>query len=304
MSEETPPLPMIHEAILQMMEEVGHIGKDNKNSQQNYNFRGIDQVYSAIQPLFIKFRVYPTCRLLDMQREQRDTRQGGSLQHSVLSLRYRFTCAVDGSFIETDVIGEGMDSGDKASNKGMSVGYKYAIFQLLCIPTEAVDPDSESPEPAAKGKNADCIGVPTSGATQAKTTFNDDKKPTTPKADVKVNGIDVEKARAHLTSLKAKPDDKALLAAFAKLKEAEGGQGDAAPQAICELMSLYRKAMDECPAGLERSAEFLRKVPACQGSKTKTAELDKELQKMWDDGLIGEMTYTRAKSVIEAAATF
>ena len=186
MSEELPPqpaLPMIHDAILQMMEEVGSIGKDNKNTQQGYNFRGIDQVYSAIQPLFIKFRVYPTCRLLDMQREQRDTRQGGSLQHSVMTLRYRFTCAVDGSYIETDVIGEGMDSGDKASNKGMSVGYKYAIFQLLCIPTEAVDPDSESPEPAAKGK-----------AEQPKTTFNDDKKPTTPKADTKVNGIDVEKA--------------------------------------------------------------------------------------------------------------
>lgn len=298
MSEELPPqpaLPMIHDAILQMMEEVGSIGKDNKNTQQGYSFRGIDQVYSAIQPLFIKFRVYPTCRLLDMQREQRDTRQGGSLQHSVMTLRYRFTCAVDGSYIETDVIGEGMDSGDKASNKGMSVGYKYAIFQLLCIPTEAVDPDSESPEPAAKGKAA---------AETPKTTFNDDKKPTTPKPDAKVNGIDVEKARAHLTALKAKPDDKALLAAFAKLKDAEGGQGDAAPAAICELMMLYRKAMDECPAGMERSAEFLRKVPACQGSKAKMAELEKELLKMWDDGLVGEMTYTRAKSVIEAAATF
>lgn len=294
MSDELPAKPgqaMIHEAILQMMEEVGSIGKDHRNTQQGYAYRGIDQVYAAIQPLFVKFRVYPTCRVMDMQREQRDTRQGGSLQHSVLSLRYRFTCAVDGSYIETDVIGEGMDSGDKASNKGMSVGYKYAIFQLLCIPTEAVDPDADNPEPAAKGKQ------PSTGAPA--TSFNDDKKPTTPKADTKVNGIDVEKARAHLTALKAKPDDKALLAAYGKLREAAGGQGDAAPAAIVELMTLYRKAMDECPAGLERSAELLRKV-----GKTKADALAAELEKLWEDGMLGELTYTRAKTAIEAAATF
>lgn len=294
MSEELPAKAgqaMIHEAILQMMEEVGVIGKGEKNANLGYAYRGIEQVYKAIQPLFVKFRVYPTCRVMDMQREQRDTRQGGSLQHSVLSLRYRFTCAVDGSFIETDVIGEGMDSGDKASNKGMSVGYKYAIFQLLCIPTEAVDPDADNPEPAAKGKEP--------AKEQPKTSFNDDKKPTTPKADTKVNGIDVEKAKAHLTALKAKPDDKALLAAYGKLKEAAGGQGDAAPVAIVELMTLYRKAMDECPAGLERSAELLRKV-----GKAKADVLATELERLWEDGMLGELTYTRAKTAIEAAATF
>jgi len=35
-----------------------------------------------------------------------------------------------------------MDSGDKASNKAMSIAYKYACFQAFCIPIEA-DPDAE-----------------------------------------------------------------------------------------------------------------------------------------------------------------
>jgi hypothetical protein len=38
-----------------------------------------------------------------------------------------------------------MDSGDKASNKAMSVAMKYAMFQMFMIPTEEmVDPDGES----------------------------------------------------------------------------------------------------------------------------------------------------------------
>ncbi|MBR2681016.1 MAG: ERF family protein, partial [Exiguobacterium sp.] len=45
------------------------------------------------------------------------------------------------------VIGEGMDTGDKASNKAMSVGMKYAAFQLFMIPTEEmIDPDAECHE--------------------------------------------------------------------------------------------------------------------------------------------------------------
>ena len=39
-----------------------------------------------------------------------------------------------------------MDSGDKASNKCMSVAYKYSCFQILSIPTEetTADPDDET----------------------------------------------------------------------------------------------------------------------------------------------------------------
>lgn len=40
-----------------------------------------------------------------------------------------------------------MDSGDKASNKAMAIAYKYALFQVFCIPTEEMtDPDGESYE--------------------------------------------------------------------------------------------------------------------------------------------------------------
>ena len=40
-----------------------------------------------------------------------------------------------------------MDSGDKATNKAMAIAFKYACFQVFCIPTEEMtDPDGESHE--------------------------------------------------------------------------------------------------------------------------------------------------------------
>ena len=46
-----------------------------------------------------------------------------------------------------------MDSGDKASNKAMAIAHKYALLQLLTIPTEdEKDPDAESYEVKAKSQ--------------------------------------------------------------------------------------------------------------------------------------------------------
>lgn len=55
--------------------------------------------------------------------------------------------AEDGSFIETILPGEAMDSGDKGINKAMAIAYKYLCFQVFCIPVEDMDdPDAERPE--------------------------------------------------------------------------------------------------------------------------------------------------------------
>ena len=44
-----------------------------------------------------------------------------------------------------------MDSGDKSMNKAMSAAFKYACFQVFCIPTEEMhDSEEDSPEPTKK----------------------------------------------------------------------------------------------------------------------------------------------------------
>lgn len=143
-------MAQIHEAIAGIMGDVDAIGKTRKNTQQGYTFRGIDDVYFSVHPLFVKHGVFSVPRVVAERSEDRVTKSGSSLIYRVLTIEYTFF-SKDGSSVQATVIGEGMDSGDKASNKAMSVGHKYAILQMLAIPTdEPKDPEIDSPEVAPK----------------------------------------------------------------------------------------------------------------------------------------------------------
>lgn len=145
----------IYESIAAIMQEIPAIGKDKKNQQQGFKYRGIDDVMNALQPILAKNKVFVVPEVLEQSREERQTNKGGTLMYSVMRIKYSFY-AEDGTSVSAVVIGEGMDSGDKASNKAMSIAMKYAFFQVFCIPTEEMkDPDAETPEPStAKKKTA------------------------------------------------------------------------------------------------------------------------------------------------------
>jgi len=133
----------IFESINKTMEDVGAIGKNSKNPQQGFMYRGVDAVMNALNPAMIKNGIFVVPTVLEQTREERTTKNGGALIYSICKVKYTFY-AQDGSFIESVVIGEGMDSGDKSCNKAMSVAFKYACFQVFCIPTEEMkDPDAE-----------------------------------------------------------------------------------------------------------------------------------------------------------------
>ncbi len=135
----------IHEAIIAVMQEVGAVGKDCKNTQQGYQYRSIDAIYNRIHPLFARHGIYAAPTVIDQKRETGKTKSGGTLHYSILTVEYRFI-ATDGSSVSVTVVGEGMDSGDKASNKAMTAAHKYALCQVLHIPYDLVDSDRESPE--------------------------------------------------------------------------------------------------------------------------------------------------------------
>lgn len=138
----------IYETITAVMEDVGAIGKEQKNQQQGFMYRGIDDVMNALSPAFIKHRLFIVPEVLEQRREERQTTKGGNLIYSICRVKYTFYAA-DGSSISAVVVGEGMDSGDKASNKALAVAFKYACFQVFCIPTEEMkDPDAEYHETA------------------------------------------------------------------------------------------------------------------------------------------------------------
>ena len=145
--------PKIYAAICAVMEDVGAVTKSKRNTQgAGFMYRGIDDVMNALNPAMAKHKIFTVPEVLEQTREERLSKAGGNLTYSFCKIKYTFY-AEDGSNVEAVVIGEAMDSGDKATNKSMSIAFKYACFQVFCIPTEEmIDPDAEthSPSPVAK----------------------------------------------------------------------------------------------------------------------------------------------------------
>lgn len=136
--------PKIYGAISSVMSNIGAIEKEKTNSSQHFKYRGVDDVMNALQPELVANHIFVVPEVLEHKREERSTKGGGCLIYSILKMKYSFY-AEDGSNISAVVIGEGMDSGDKSSNKAMSVAFKYACFQVFCIPTEEMkDPDADA----------------------------------------------------------------------------------------------------------------------------------------------------------------
>jgi len=140
----------IYQAIAEIVGEIGAIEKSKRNQQQGFNYRGIDDFYNNLNPLFAKHGIFSVPEVLSGEREERQNKSGGLLLYSRLRIKYTFYAA-DGTNVSCIVEGEGMDSGDKASNKAMAVAHKYALMQVFCIPTvEVEDPDAESHQVAPR----------------------------------------------------------------------------------------------------------------------------------------------------------
>lgn len=132
----------IFEAVNAVMADVGAVGKNRTNEQQKYRFRGVEDVMNALSPAFIKNKIFCVPCVKKKEREERKNAKGGNLIYTLIEVEYTFFSAEDKSHIQVTILGEGMDTGDKSVNKALSAAFKYACFQLFCIPTEELH-DSE-----------------------------------------------------------------------------------------------------------------------------------------------------------------
>ena len=155
----TDTCPKVYAAISTVMAAVGKSGisKDRKNELQGYKFRGIDDVYNALSGLLAGASLCMLPRVKSRTVTERVTSKGSTLFYVVLEVEFDLVCALDASKHVIAVVGEAMDSGDKATNKAMSAAYKYACMQVFCIPTEGDnDADAQTHEVAAKPVPVDC----------------------------------------------------------------------------------------------------------------------------------------------------
>lgn len=127
------------EAISNIIEDIGSIAKSRTNQHQNYKFRGIDDVYLALQPLLIKHKIVILPTFLSHKKNDFVSAKGTLTFHHVVEVNYTLQSVEDGSSISLIFMGEAMDTGDKGIPKALSVAYKYLVFQLFCIPTTSND---------------------------------------------------------------------------------------------------------------------------------------------------------------------
>ena len=120
------------------------ISKSRNNAQQGFKFRGIDETLNALAPLLSSHGLVVLPRMLSRELTERQSRNGGVLFSVVVDAEFDFVAVEDGSKHTVKTYGEAMDSGDKATNKAMSIAYKYAVFLGFCVPVEGMGADADT----------------------------------------------------------------------------------------------------------------------------------------------------------------
>lgn len=148
---ESKQAPQVYRAINAVQKHLAKhgIGKNQTNSYDKYNFRGIDDVYNVLGPVLAEHELNILPRINFREETERPSKNGGMMLHVTVDAEFDFVSAADGSVHTVRTFGEAMDRGDKATNKAMSAAFKYAAFEAFCIPTQGNnDADAESPEVA------------------------------------------------------------------------------------------------------------------------------------------------------------
>lgn len=137
----------IYQCMAAALADVRAVGKDKRNQQQGFNYRGIDDVVDEMHSVFAKHGIFMTSNVIESTQQERTTQRGGVLIYTRAKVEYTFWAA-DGSSVSSTVQGEGMDSGDKSTNKALSAALKYCLGQTFLIPYEMSDSDKDAPEVA------------------------------------------------------------------------------------------------------------------------------------------------------------
>lgn len=158
--ETKPKAKNIHEAIINVMNEVGYVRK-TKSAKLDYTFAGEAALIAALRPAMVENDIYMSViRYEEIQREVYETRSGSKMNSTRAKAVVRFTHAPSGTYIDVEALGEGADSGDKSTNKCATGAYKYALRQTFCIET-GDDPDKD---PSAGQERASIRSAPSKAA--------------------------------------------------------------------------------------------------------------------------------------------
>ena len=150
--DEVDPIP-VDETIVSLLalagQQVGPIGKDDKapDSMGGFAFRGIERIMREVGPVFHELGIVSVPKVLAHQVEDRAVGQK-TWRLVTLTVQYAFY-GPHGDRILAVTVGEGLDGGDKASNKALTSAWKYALIQVLGI-ADGDDVEAHAPPDTTK----------------------------------------------------------------------------------------------------------------------------------------------------------
>jgi hypothetical protein len=161
-SQETKKGPLIYAKMLEIKKDIGSVGKDQKNAGQGWNFRGIDQFMNSLHPILNKHGVGILPEVVQHSEPKfiKNEKTGKTSKNTQLTVKYTFF-AEDGSTCASVMPAEGVDPGDKGTNKALSAAFKYCLMQTFCVPTKDME--------EADSSNASVDGDGTSSSAPKKT---------------------------------------------------------------------------------------------------------------------------------------
>ena len=139
----------VHEAIVKIREDVGAVRKDGRNTQQNFNFRGVDAVVNAVSAAMSKHGVMVFPSKVEHRDASKQLSGGKMATAPVVIVDYTFVGPEGDQFV-AQVPAESFDLGDKATAKAMSVAYRTCLLQVFTLPTDDADPDEHTYERAPR----------------------------------------------------------------------------------------------------------------------------------------------------------
>lgn len=121
------------------------VAKGGTNREQNYKFRGIDDLLNATSAALTHARLVYVPQVLERIVTHGTTAKGTAFVDVALRVQYDIYSTEDGSMLPSSsvIYAEGRDYADKATNKALSAALKYFLTQLFCIPFLGVLDDSD-----------------------------------------------------------------------------------------------------------------------------------------------------------------
>jgi len=140
------PKMTIHERMSAILAELPAIGKDSRNTSQGFMYRSHDDVLNALNPLLAKWGVFVVPFVQERITGERRTSKGSTLYEVNLLVRYTFY-GLGGDSLVASAWGEGTDSGDKSTNKAMTMAFKNVLAQSFAVSTaDTIDSDAHTDE--------------------------------------------------------------------------------------------------------------------------------------------------------------